>query len=113
MRIAGLTLLFGLLLLGLGYYVVQVVPPKIEVSIASEIEQKFVANDLSQIKITMSGRDVSLAGSVNSQAQIDLAMKLASHNAGVRSVMTSMEVIAEQTANEIAQPKTNHESTIK
>ena len=81
MRIAGLTFLFALLLLGLGYYVVQVVPPEIEASIASEIEQKFAANNLSQIKIAMNGRDVSLAGSVNSQAQIDLAMKLASHNA--------------------------------
>ena len=111
MRIAGITFLFALLLSGFGYYVVQVVPPKIEASIASEIEQKFLAHNLSQVEIAMNGRDVSLAGRVNSQAQIDLAMKLASHNAGVRSVMTSMVAIAEQTAQDVVQPQTNHESS--
>ncbi len=113
MRIAGITLLFALLMSGLAYYVAQVVPPKIEASIASEIAQKFAANDLSEIKIVMNGRDVSLAGNVTSQAQVDLAMKLASHNAGVRSVVTSMVVIAEQTTNETVQPQTNHESNLK
>ena len=109
MRIVGLTFLFALLLLGFAYYVIQVAPPKIEASIASDIEQKFAANNLSQIKIGMSGRDVSLAGSVNSQAHIDLAMKLASHHAGVRSVMTSIVVIPEPTAKDTPQPQTNHE----
>ena len=113
MRIAGLTFLFALLLLGLGYYTIRVVPPKIEASIAAEIEQKFAANKLPQLKITMNGRDVSLAGNVNSQAQIDLAMKLASHNTGVRSVMTSMVVIAEQGTTGSVQPQQNRESNLK
>lgn len=95
MRAIGITILFALLLLGLGAYVVQVVPEKIETSIAADIRHKFSANNLSQISISMNGRDVNLAGSVDSQAHIDLAMKLASHNAGVRSVMTTMVVIAE------------------
>ena len=113
MRIAGLTILFALLLSVLAYYVAQVVPPKIEASIASQIEQKFAANNLPPINVAMNGRDVSLAGSVNSQAQIDLAMKLASHNEGVRSVMTNMVVIAEQSANDIVAPQTNHDSSLE
>ena len=99
MRAIGITFLFALLLLGLGAYVVQVVPEKIETSIATDIKNKFTTNNLSQISISMNGRDVNLAGSVDSQAQIDLAMKLASHNAGVRSVMTTMVVVAEDTTS--------------
>ena len=106
MRIAGTTLLFVLLLLGLGYYAIQVVPPKIETSIAAELQRKFADNEISQIEVSMNGRDVSLSGSVNSQAQIDLAMKLAGHNAGVRSVMTSMVVIEEQTIPALNPPET-------
>lgn len=97
MRAIGITFLFALLLLGLGAYVVQVVPEKIETSIATDIKNKFSTNNLERISISMNGRDVNLAGSVDSQAQIDLAMKLASHNAGVRSVMTTMVVVAEDT----------------
>lgn len=96
MRIVGTTFIFALLLLGLCVYVAQVVPANIESTISTEIERKFVANDLPQIDISVRGRDVTLAGSVDSQTQLDLAMQLASRNAGVRAVMTTMVVVADE-----------------
>lgn len=96
MRIIGTTFVFALLLLGLCVYVARVVPVNIESSISTEIERKFVDNDLPQIDISVHGRDVTLAGSVDSQTQLDLAMQLASRNAGVRAVMTTMVVVADE-----------------
>ena len=95
MRAVGITILFFVLLLGFGVYVVQVVPAKIESSITNEVKQKFEANNLSQINISIDGRDVTLSGVADSQAEIDLAMKLASRNAGARVVMTSMILVAD------------------
>ena len=95
MHAVGITILFFVLLLGFGVYVVQVVPAKIESSISNEIKQKFEANNLSQINVSIDGRDVTLSGAVDSQAEIGLAMKLASRNAGVRAVMTSMTLVAD------------------
>ena len=108
MRTIGITFVFALLLIGLGFYVVQIVPPEIESSIASELKRKFAANDLTQIEIVMHGRDVTLVGDVESQAQIDLAMKLASTMIGVRSVMTDMVVIADQAIRENGETETQY-----
>ena len=98
MRIVGISVLFILLLAGLCVYVVQVVPVQIETSIRTDIEQQFALNDLSKIDVSVDGRDVSLSGKVETQNKINQAMKLASSRAGVRVVMTSVSVSADESA---------------
>ena len=96
MRTIGTSIVFLILLAILGGYMIKAVPLKIQSSIQTDMQRQFSANDLSGIKILIDGRDVSLQGTVQSQSKIDQAMKLASNVAGVRVVMTEINLVAEK-----------------
>ena len=96
MRAIAVTVVFLISLVGLCAYVVRVVPAQIETSIQADIEQQFALNELTTIAVTVNGRDVSLSGEVDQQDKVNQAMKLASSRAGVRVVMTSVSVSAQQ-----------------
>ena len=92
MRAIGINLFFLLLFVALCAFVIKTVPVRIQTALQSTLQQQFDENQLPAVQISMDGRDVLLTGAVDSQEQINQAIKLAANVVGVRVVMTELEL---------------------
>ncbi len=96
MRIVSVTILFAGLFAGLCLGAIKIVTPKIALSLQTDITEQLTNQTYTSIDVSVDGRDVTLAGQVVSQENINQAIKIASHRPGVRIVMHKINIAERQ-----------------
>ena len=90
MRLIVVTVIFAAIFSGLCFVASKTVAIQVSDKILSDVGIQLISNDLTDVVAQADGRDITLAGELVSQAQIDKAMEVIHSRPGVRLVVNDM-----------------------
>ena len=90
MRFIVVTVIFAAMFLGLCFVASKTVAIQVSDKILRDVSNQLISNDLVDVVAQADGRDITLSGTLASQAQIDQAMEVIHHRPGVRLVVNNM-----------------------
>ena len=103
MRVLGITIVFGVVFVGICMVASKTVAVQISQQVAADVILQLENNHLQDILTHVDGRDITLTGEVSSQQEIDQAIEIVSHRPGVRVVMSQLSVKGADTQSVLQQ----------